>query len=233
MMRPTVLSLGLATMAAAAPFAVPLNETRAAAVTCVSGLYMIAARGSNEDPGEGPLVQITDAVKTLVPGSASIAVDYPAAIYDDGTYPVSVYRGIDDTIEKIQDYVAACGASSRIVLLGYSQGGNVMTDTLAGGVLKPDPITEDYRSYIKAVVTFGDPTFTAGVSPIDVGTATKNGIFSRGGDSLELLRTYSSVLRMFCLDHDTFCATGSSLDVHYSEVPTFAQAATDFIVSMA
>ncbi|KAJ3577841.1 hypothetical protein NPX13_g2724 [Xylaria arbuscula] len=233
MMRPTLVSLGLlATTVAAAPFTVPLNETRAAAVTCVSGFYMLAARGSNEDPGEGPLVQITDAVKALVPDSTSVAIDYPAAIYDDGTYPVSVYQGIDDTIEKIQDYVAACGASSRIVLLGYSQGGNVMTDALAGGVLKPDPITEDYRSYIKAVVTFGDPTFTTGQS-FDVGTATKSGIFSRGGDSLELLNTYSSVLQMYCQDHDTFCATGSSLDVHYDEVPTFAQAATDFIVSKA
>ncbi|KAI0537189.1 putative acetylxylan esterase 2 precursor [Xylaria digitata] len=226
MLRSTVL-LGLAAMAAAHPL-IQAQE----AVTCVSGLYMIAARGSEEDPGEGPLSQVTSAVKALVPNSASVAVDYPAAIYDDGTYPVSVYKGITDAIKKVKDYVAACGASSRIVLLGFSQGGNVMTDALAGGVLKPDPLTEDYRKYIRAIVSFGDPTFTVGQS-FDVGNATKNGIFSRGGDSLELLNTYSSVLRMYCMIHDTVCATGDSLSVHSAEVATFASAATEFIVSVA
>ncbi|TGJ84687.1 hypothetical protein E0Z10_g4056 [Xylaria hypoxylon] len=226
MLRSTVL-LGLAAMAAAHPL-IQVQD----AVTCVSGLYMIAARGSEEDPGEGPLSQVTTAVKALVPGSASIAVDYPAAIYEDGTYPVSVFEGITDAISKVKDYVTACGSSSRIVLLGFSQGGNVMTDALAGGVLKPTPLSEDYRKYIRAVVSFGDPTFTAGQS-FDVGNATKNGIFSRGGDSLTKLQTYSSVLRMFCMVHDTVCATGDSLTVHSAEVPTFAAAAAAFIVSVA
>lgn len=143
-MRSMSLVLGLAAMAAAHP----LTQVQSA-VTCVSGLYMIAARGSTEDPGEGPLSQVTALVKALVPGSASIAVDYPATIFDDGTYPISVSEGITDTITKIQNYVAACGSSSRIVLLGFSQGGNVMTDVLAGGVLKPAPIAENYRQNSK------------------------------------------------------------------------------------
>ncbi|KAI1355103.1 carbohydrate esterase family 5 protein [Xylaria sp. FL0043] len=226
-MRSTVSILGLAALAAA----LPLTQ-RQSAITCVSGLYMIAARGSTEDPGEGTLSVVTDAVKSLVPGSASIAVDYPATIFDDGTYPVSVADGVNDAISKVQDYVAACGASSRIVLLGYSQGGNVMTDALAGGVLKPDPLTDEYRSYIRAVVTFGDPTFTIGQS-FDVGNATKDGIFSRGGDSLELLNTYASVLQMYCMVHDPVCATGDDLDVHYAEVSTFASAAASYIASKA
>jgi hypothetical protein len=214
---------------------------------------MIAARGSEEDPGEGPLSQVTTMIKALIPGSASIAVDYPAAIYDDGTYPVSVYEGIADTISKVKAYVAACGSSSRIVLLGYSQGGNVMTDALAGGVLKPDPLTEDYRKYsmfrrspilferrvahnvflllVKGVVVFGDPSYTTGQS-FDVGTATKSGIFSRGGSSLAKLNTYAGVLRSYCSVHDTICATGDSLTVHSAEVSTYALAATQFVVSL-
>ncbi|KAI1177735.1 carbohydrate esterase family 5 protein [Nemania sp. FL0916] len=225
-MRSTAFALGLVATATALPV------VQQAAVTCVSGLYMIAARGSEEDPGEGPLSQVTSAVKALVPGSTSIAVDYPASIYDDGTYPVSVYEGITDTINKIKAYVSACGSSSKIVLLGFSQGGNVMTDALAGGVLKPDPIGSQYKSNIRAVVTFGDPTYTTGQS-FDVGNATKSGIFSRGGDSLALLNTYASVLQMYCQVHDTICATGDSLDVHSAEVPTFAAQAAAFIVSKA
>ncbi|KAI1308511.1 putative acetylxylan esterase 2 precursor [Xylaria venustula] len=226
-MRSTISVLGLAAMAAAHPL-----TQRQSAVTCVSGIYMIAARGSTEDPGEGPLSEITDAVIAAVPDSAAVAVDYPAAIISDGTYPVSVYEGIEDTLSKITDYIDACGASSRVALLGYSQGGNVMTDALAGGVLKPDPLSSDYKSNIRAVVTFGDPTFTLGQS-YDVGNATKSGIFSRGGDSLDMLNTYADVLQMYCMVHDPFCAEGDSLDTHYAEVPTFASAAADFIISIA
>ncbi|KAI8945313.1 putative acetylxylan esterase 2 precursor [Xylaria longipes] len=227
MMRSMFFVSGLAAMAAAHP----LTQAESA-VTCVSGLYMIAARGSTEDPGEGPLSEITDMVKALVPDSASIAVDYPAAIFDDGTYPVSVSDGITDTINKIHDYVSACGASSRIVLLGFSQGGNIMTDALAGGVAKPDPLGEEYRQNIKSVVAFGDPTYTTGQS-FDFGNATKSGIFSRGGDSLAKLNTYASVIRSYCSVHDPVCATGDSLAVHSAEVPTYAMNAAEFIVSIS
>ncbi|KAI0466715.1 carbohydrate esterase family 5 protein [Xylaria cf. heliscus] len=226
-MRSTFFALGLAAVATARP----LTQAQSS-VTCASGLYMIAARGSEEDPGEGPLSEVTSMVKALVPGSASVAVDYPAAIFEDGTYPLSVSDGITDTITKIQDYVAACGTSSRIVLLGFSQGGNVMTDVLAGGVLKPDPIGKQYRKNIRSVVVFGDPTYTTGQS-FDVGNATKSGIFSRGGDSLAMLNTYSSVLQSYCMVHDTICATGDSLTVHSAEVPTFASQAAEFIVSIS
>jgi hypothetical protein len=82
------------------------------------------------------------------------------------------------------------------------------------------------------VAVFGDPSFTVGQS-FDVGNATKSGIFSRGGDSLAMLSTYSSVLRSYCMVHDTICATGDSLTVHSAEVATFAMAAAQFIVSKA
>lgn len=193
---------------------------------------MIVARGSNEDPGEGRLSQVTSLVKSLIPGSASVAVDYPATIFDDGTYPVSVYEGIDDAIAKIEAYVSACGSASRIALLGYSQGGNVMTDALAGGVLKPDPIPAQYKKNIRAVVSIADPTYTTGQS-FDQGTAAKNGIFSRGGDGLATLNTYASVLQMYCSVHDAVCASGDSVDVHLAEVSTFASAAANFIASKA
>ncbi|GAP84590.1 putative carbohydrate esterase family 5 protein [Rosellinia necatrix] len=225
MVRSSLCALGLAAMAAALPLA-PSES----AVTCASGLYMIAARGSGEDPGEGPLSMVTSMVKAMVPGSVSVAVDYPATIYGDDLYPSSVSKGITDTINKIQAYVAACGSSSRIVLLGFSQGGNVMTDVLAGGVLKPAPLSETYRKNIRSVVSFGDPTYTTGQS-FDVGDATKSGIFSRGGDSLAKLNTYGSVIQMYCKVHDTFCATGDSLSVHSAEVATFASAAAQFIVA--
>lgn len=115
-------------------------------VTCYSGVYMVIARGSNEDPGEGRPSLVADLVAAAIPGSGRVAVDYPATITGP-LYPTSVTDGIKDAIEKIESYIDTCGSSSRVVLIGYSQGGNVVTDVLAGGVAKPDPITPAYAQY--------------------------------------------------------------------------------------
>ena len=135
----TLLSLGLAGLAAAAP--VQQRQT-----TCYSGVYMIVARGSDEDPGEGKPGAVADLVAAQIPDSASVAVVYPASIVDP-VYPDSVSDGITNAISLVQDYVNACGSSSRIALIGYSQGGNVMTDALAGGVDKPAVLTTAYTQY--------------------------------------------------------------------------------------
>ena len=87
---------------------------------------------------------------------------------------------------------------------------------------------------VSGVAVFGDPSFTADQS-FDAGSSTKDGIFAReeGGDSLALLNTYASVIRSYCDEHDPFCASGDDESVHSNEVPNHAQAATDFIVSLA
>lgn len=130
-------------LASSAAVAAPVDvEPRAA---CVSGVYMIVARGTGEAAGEGRPGQVAALVAAKVPNSASVAVDYPAsALRKRELYPLSVTKGINDTKKKIQDYVAQCGANSKIALIGYSQGGNVMTDLLVGGVAKPAPLDDKY-----------------------------------------------------------------------------------------
>ncbi|KAF2159482.1 carbohydrate esterase family 5 protein [Zasmidium cellare ATCC 36951] len=225
MLSSGLLSLFLATLSTAAPLA-PRQ------ITCASGLYIIVARGSNQAIGEGSPGEVANMIEALVADSYSVAVDYPAVIIDfDDNYFTSVVDGIEDTKAKIQDYVAACGASSRIALLGYSQGGNVVTDTLAGGTGKPDPIGEEYRANIVGAAVFGDPRFNAG-QPVSAGDSTSDGIFARDS-SLAALNTWSNVLRSYCDEGDPFCSSDFDLDVHYATVEKYAQAATDWIVSLA
>lgn len=139
------VSASLAALAlAVAVSAAPVDRRQ---VTCVSGLYIISARGSNEDPGEGVVGQVSTLIKAAVADSTSVAVDYPAAIISTTSiYPESVTDGINDAIDKITTYVDTCGSDSQVVLLGYSQGGNVMTDALAGGVDKPEPLSDAYKA---------------------------------------------------------------------------------------
>lgn len=136
-----VVAMAMATISYAAPVDPHASK-------CVSGLYMIVARGTNEPVGQGKSGQIANMVAARVPGSASVAVDYPATAFGTGPiYPQSVTLGIKDTKRKIEDYVATCGDKSRIALIGFSQGGNVITDTLSGGILKPSPLEAKYRRY--------------------------------------------------------------------------------------
>lgn len=114
--------------------------------TCYSGVYMIVGRGTDESPGEGKPAEVADMVVSALADSGSVAVNYPASLLDP-LYDDSVSDGITNTITEIQNYVDACGSKSKIALIGYSQGGNVMTDVLAGGVDKPAPIDASYSQY--------------------------------------------------------------------------------------
>ena len=98
---------------AGSTLAAPLQNRQ---VTCYSGVYMIVARGSNEDAGEGTTSQVADLVAAAIPGSGRVAVDYPATITGP-LYPESVTQGINDAKAKIQAYISAC-PGGKIALLG-------------------------------------------------------------------------------------------------------------------
>lgn len=113
MFRTAVLALsGLAGLTAASP----LLHSRQ--VTCVEGLYILVARGSNQPVGEGTVGPVANLVEARVPGSVSHAIDYPATIISlESNYITSVVDGIEDTKKSIEEYVATCGADSRIALM--------------------------------------------------------------------------------------------------------------------
>ncbi len=255
----------LAAIAALASTAVAAPAVVEPRVSCASGVYMIVARGTGEAVGEGKPGQVAALVAARVPGSASVAVDYPASALRrraaNVIYPASVTAGINDTKKKIQDYVAQCGAGSKIALIGYSQGGNVMTDLLVGGVLKPAPLDDKYhknseflllllskkkkekrkysllnKTVVIAVTVFGDPTFAPNQS-YDYGSNAhgSGGIFSRENNAGELakLNAMAGKLASYCDAGDVVCADGSDSSVHGAEVATHAQEAADFIVARA
>lgn len=138
----SVLTLGLSllTLSSAAPVSLLPRAT------CYGGVYVIGARGSEEAAGYGSVASVVNGVLSAVPNSGAIALDYPASVLDP-LYPESVTDGINTMISLIHNYVDSCGG--KIALVGFSQGGNVVTDTLAGGVGKPTPISAHYASYSK------------------------------------------------------------------------------------
>lgn len=138
MLLPTTL-LSLSLLAATASAAPLLPRA-----TCYSGIYIIGARGSEEAPGFGSVQPVVTSLLAAIPNSGAVALDYPASVLDP-LYPDSVTDGINAMEGLITSYVNDCGG--EIVLVGFSQGANVVTDVLAGGVDKPEPISAGDAAY--------------------------------------------------------------------------------------
>ena len=101
----------------------------AAPISSCSSLHMIVARGSTESQGEGSIGAITAQIQNLVSGSSSEGVIYPATLED---YQSSESQCTVAMIQAITNYSRACPVS-KIALLGYSQGAQVIGDALGGG----------------------------------------------------------------------------------------------------
>jgi hypothetical protein len=95
---------------------VPLLEDRQTS-SCVTGVHIIVARASGEQQGEGIIGQVASNVVNQIPGSDSIAVNYPATLYN---YQSSESQGVTAMTNLIEQYTSSC-PNSKIVLMGYSQ----------------------------------------------------------------------------------------------------------------
>jgi acetylxylan esterase len=144
-MLTSVLTISLFALASSMPVALSPRQT-----TCYTGVYVIGARGSDEAAGFGSTASVVTSVLAAIPNSGSVALDYPASVLDP-LYPDSVVDGINALITLIEDYANSCGGD--IVLVGFSQGGNVITDTLAGGVDKPTPLAASYVDHSEFLVS--------------------------------------------------------------------------------
>lgn len=133
-------------------------ETRA---SC-SGAHILWARGSYENYTNSTLLPLINYIQFATAGSSS-AIIYDATIVatpESASNQQSVAQGVNNTILQIKQYVAQCGSASRIVLAGYSQGGQVMTDTLVGGAFEPNGIDSSYRKYSQLQTMRSDPWLT-------------------------------------------------------------------------
>lgn len=98
--------------------------------TCVNGnaVHMIIARASLENPGPGIIGGVATQVVQQLPGSDIVSVDYPATL---DNYQTSEAAGVAAMTKLLTDYAARC-PSSKIVMMGYSQGAQVAADVLCG-----------------------------------------------------------------------------------------------------
>jgi hypothetical protein len=163
----------------------------------------IGIRGTTEPQGggivAGPLAsalqdQLDQTVKTL-------NLVYPASF----DYQRSKAQGVTALRAELSKTSSAC-PDTRFVLIGYSQGADVIGDTLQSGNV---PAADQ----IGAVAMFGDPAFNSKEDFVTGSFRTgTNGVFPRKTGALD---EFADRIVSFCNVDDTFCQRGATGTGHF------------------
>ena len=193
---------------------------------------IITARASTEAAGEGITgALVTQVVNATAQTVSRASVSYPATL---NNYNSSSLQGINALKTQLTNLVNSC-PSTKVVLMGYSQGAHVVADVLGGGQggslgTATAPISATIGSHVVAVATFGDPRHVTN-QPFNLGTSTRNGRFPRSATQLNVLNsTYAGKIAAWCDANDTFCASGISLNVHLTYLNRYQNAAASFVL---
>lgn len=138
--------------------------------------HLIVARGSLEPPGPGSMLTLAEKVMAANPGTTMESIVYPATIEN---YDTSSASGTTAVTQALTTFNQKC-PSSKVAMLGYSQGAQIVGDSVAGGGIQGvsrlnEPINPSISSQISAMVLYGDPRHLT-TSSFNVGTATMNGV---------------------------------------------------------
>jgi hypothetical protein len=219
-----VLALGVVTV-----MLVAARPTAASAATCTS-VEFLGSRGSGQDaPGVNgatglgsPLDALNTDLQGLVTG-AGFTYDYWANPYpalpvkglegiingfgskvepfgqEIGQYNWSVQQGILKLSAQINNEIANC-PSTKLVLAGFSQGGQVSGDVYQS-------LSSAQLSHIFAVELYGEPRFN-GQDPVGMGDydTARNGFLTTGAqNSLRPIFTNGAIVQSWCHALDPIC----------------------------
>ncbi|KAF1925489.1 carbohydrate esterase family 5 protein [Didymella exigua CBS 183.55] len=173
---------------------------------------------------------LVNSVKAAYPGSGSEGIVYPAcggqASCGGISYDSSATQGTAAVVEAVTAYNRKC-PSTQIVLIGYSQGGQIMDNALCGGA--GATLTGNGLAAVKAAIFMGDPHNRAGL-PYNVGTCTAQGFAARPA-GFQCSPANTSIIQSYCDAADPYCCDGSDADAHQQYVNVYGDRALAFIKS--
>jgi acetylxylan esterase len=220
-----VVGLGIAALEAAPALAVASSNSPCAAVD------EIVARASTEKAGTGAIGALAEEVQKGVKSTVAIrAVKYPAQLFP---YEPSVQAGDKAIREETTEEVKKC-PGQRILLLGYSQGAQIVGDVLGGGGgnsgdgKENPPAEKSVTEKVVGVVQYGDPRHLPNKS-YDVGTDPgATGLFPRLAN--QSIDGFAADIQSYCDTGDPFCAKGNNLNAHLDYVEKYDKAADAFLI---
>ncbi|THV48732.1 hypothetical protein BGAL_0231g00150 [Botrytis galanthina] len=220
--------LSLLTYASALPSEL---DTRAA---CPE-IHVFGARETTAPAGFGTAGVVVNLILAAHSGSTSEAINYPACGGQSScggvSYGNSVVAGVAAVAAAVNKFHTQC-PSTKLVLVGYSQGGEIMDDAFCGGGDANNGLTEtsipieaSAINMIKAAIFMGNPRYIYGLS-YEVGTCRAHGFAPRpSGFSCPS----ASKIKSYCDAADPYCCTGSDANTHQGYGTEYGQQALTFV----
>src|SRR5262249_15774779 len=153
------------------------------------------------------------------------AVKYPAQLFP---YEPSVTAGDSAIKKQLEEEVSKC-PGQRILMLGYSQGAQIVGDALGGGGgnngdgKATPPASKPPTEKVIGVIQHADPRPLPNKS-YDVGTDPgATGIFPRLSN--QSIDGFAASIQSYCDNGDPFCAGGNNLNAHLTYVEKYDKAA--------
>ncbi|KAI0816206.1 carbohydrate esterase family 5 protein [Xylaria sp. FL0064] len=195
------------------------------------GVYVFGARETTAPPGYGTSAGLVNMVTAAYPGSQASAIDYPAcggqASCGGIDYDSSANQGTTAVISAVTSLNSRC-PDTKIVLIGYSQGGQIMDNALCGGA--GSTLSGTALAAVKAAIFMGDPHNVAGL-PYNVGTCAAGGFAARPS-GFQCSPANPSIIKSYCDAADPYCCNGNDPNTHQGYVTEYGAQALAFIESL-
>ncbi|KAK3903490.1 cutinase [Staphylotrichum tortipilum] len=192
------------------------------------GIHIFGARETTAPAGYGTSQGLVNMVKQAYSGATSEAINYPACGGQSqcgGTsYENSASQGTQAVVTAVTNLNKRC-PDTKIVLIGYSQGGQIMDNALCGGA--GATLTGAALDAVKAAIFMGDPHNVAGLS-YNVGTCTAQGFAARPR-GFQCSPAKPSIIQSYCDSTDPYCCNGNDANSHQQYVNKYGQQALAFI----
>ncbi|KAJ5131166.1 uncharacterized protein N7515_007205 [Penicillium bovifimosum] len=221
---------------ASGALAIPLDVDIEKRVTC-SNVHIFGARETTVSPGYGSSSTVVNGLLSAYPGSTAEAINYPACGGQSScggvNYSASVAQGIAAVASAVNSYNSQC-PSSKLVLVGYSQGAEIMDAALCGGGVPNQGYTNtavqlsaSAVNMVKAAILMGDPLFKAGLS-YEVGTCAAGGFDARPSG---FYCPSASKIQSYCDSSDPYCCNGNNGATHQGYGAEYGSQAISFVRS--
>ncbi|EEY21781.1 acetylxylan esterase [Verticillium alfalfae VaMs.102] len=224
----TILLLG---QAAASPMEVTARQANCPPI------HVFGARETTVSPGFGSAGTVVNSIIQANPGTTSEAIVYPAcggqASCGGVQYADSARQGTAAVATAVNAFNQRC-PDSQIILVGYSQGGQIMDnaycgggDTSAGITDTSIPISASAQQMIRAAIMMGSPRFVAGQSQ-NVGDCLAQGFAARPAS---FQCPFAANIQSYCDAPDPFCCNGNDAVRHQQYGTIFGAEALTFVNS--
>jgi len=249
----TPLPLLLLSTALAAPDLSPRQST-------CPPIHVFGARETTAPAGYGTASGVVTLILNANAGATAEAISYPAcggqASCGGASYAQSALAGTAAVAAAVNAFNARC-PTTKLVLVGYSQGGQIMDNALCGGddaniglTNTAVPISAAAVSMVRAAIFMGDPRYIPGLS-YNVGTCQASGVSPLPPSPLPpplLLLLFpltqraqfaprpagfqcpsAAKIQSYCDAADPYCCTGSDAATHQGYATKYGQRALAFV----